>query len=468
MFRVAIVGRPNVGKSTLFNRLVGRRKALVHDTPGVTRDRREAPAQLGDLQFTAIDTAGLDEAPARSLSARMRDQTGRAVADADVTLFLFDARAGVTPLDRHFANWLRKAGRPIVLVANKCERGADVPGVHEAVALGLGEPVGISAEHGEGLADLHAALRPHAPAEAILPHDDGRDDDDSGGDEKVPASEDQVDEADQKDRPIRVAIVGRPNVGKSTLINQLVGEERLLTGAEPGITRDPIEISWCSGGRNFVLVDTAGLRRKARIEDRLERLSAAETIQAVREAQVVILVLDATAALEKQDLAIARIAIEEGRAMVIAVNKWDLVEDPAAAARKLRERIERSMAQVRGLPIVMVSALHGRKLDTLVRAVTETFETWNTRLPTPALNRWLSGVTEAHPPPLVQGRRPRLRFMRQVATRPPTFAIFGAKLTTLPDDYLRYLTNGIRDTFKLPGTVMRIVLRQTENPYVDQ
>jgi GTPase len=428
----------------------------------VTRDRREAPAQLGDLKFTAVDTAGLDEAPARSLSARMRDQTSRAVADADVTLFLFDARAGVTGLDRHFANWLRRAGRPIVLVANKCERGADVPGVHEAAALGLGEPIGISAEHGEGLADLHAALRPHAPADAILSHEHDADE------EEAPAPDGQAADAAQSDRPIRAAIIGRPNVGKSTLINRLVGEERLLTGAEPGITRDAIEISWRSDGRNFVLIDTAGLRKKARIEDRLERLSAAETIQSVREAQVVILVLDATAALEKQDLAIARFAIEEGRAMVIAVNKWDLVEDPAAAARKLRERIDRSMPQVRGVATVMLSALQGRKLDALVRAVTESFETWNTRVSTPALNRWLSGVTEAHPPPLVQGRRPRLRFMRQVATRPPTFAIFGAKLTTLPDDYLRYLTNGLRDTFKLPGTVIRIVLRQTENPYVDE
>ena len=465
MFRVAIVGRPNVGKSTLFNRLVGRRKALVHDTPGVTRDRREARAQLGDLSFMAIDTAGLDEAPARSLSARMHDQTGRAIAHADVILFVFDARAGVTDLDRHFANWLRKAGRPIIVVANKCERGADLPGIHEAARLGLGDAIGISAEHGEGLADLHAALMPYAPADAVLPH---------GGAlreevEEAPASTGREEvETERNDRPIRIAIVGRPNVGKSTLINRLLGEERVLTGAEPGITRDAIEIPWRSGDRNFVLVDTAGLRRKARIEDRLERLSSSETIQAVREAQVVILVLDATAALEKQDLAIARLVIEEGRAMVIAVNKWDLVEDAGAAARKLRERVERSMPLVRGIATVMVSALQGRKLDALIRAVVESFETWNMRLPTPALNRWLSGVTEAHPPPLVQGRRPRLRFMRQVATRPPTFAIFGAKLTTLPDDYLRYLMNGLRDTFKMPGTVIRIVLRQTENPYVEE
>ncbi|HTP81437.1 MAG TPA: ribosome biogenesis GTPase Der [Alphaproteobacteria bacterium] len=460
MFRVAIVGRPNVGKSTLFNRLVGRRKALVHDTPGVTRDRREAEAQLGDLIFTAIDTAGLDEAPARSLAARMHDQTGRALADADVILFVFDGRAGVTGHDRHFANWLRRAGRPIVVVANKCEGRAGQSGIAEAAGLGLGEAIGISAEHGEGLADLHAALRPYAPEDAILPHQEAREEQTAPGADSDPGAE--------AERAIRVAVVGRPNVGKSTLVNRLVGEERLLTGAEPGITRDAIEIPWTSQGRNFVLVDTAGLRKKARIEDRLERLSTAETIQAVREAQVAILVLDATAMLEKQDLSIARLVIEEGRVLVLAINKWDLVDDPAAAARKLKDRVERSLAQVPGVATVMVSALHGRKLDALVRAVVEGFETWNTRLPTPPLNRWLEGMTESHPPPLVRGRRPRLRFMRQVATRPPTFAIFGAKLTTLPDDYLRYLTNGLRETFKLRGTVIRIVLRQTENPYVDE
>ena len=459
MFRVAIVGRPNVGKSTLFNRLVGRRKALVHDTPGVTRDRREAPAQLGDLQFTAVDTAGLDEAAKQSLTARMRDQTGRAVADADVVLFLFDARAGVTDLDRHFANWLRKAGRPIVVVANKCERGADLPGIAEAARLGLGEAVGVSAEHGEGMADLHAALRPYAPDGAVLPSGP------RGRDGPAPAEEGEPAAEERDTRPIRIAIVGRPNVGKSTLINRLLGEERLLTGAEPGITRDAIEIPWRFGTQAFVLIDTAGLRKKARIENRLERLSAADAIQAVREAQVVILVLDATAMLEKQDLAIARLAIEEGRVLILAVNKWDLVDDPAAAVRKLRDRVERSLPQVRGLAVVTVSALHGRKLDALIRAATDSFETWGKRLPTPPLNRWLAQVTEAHPPPLVRGRRPRLRFMRQVATRPPTFAMFGANLTTLPDDYLRYLTNGLRDTFKLPGTVIRIVLRQTENPY---
>src|SRR5258708_5979143 len=457
MFRVAIVGRPNVGKSTLFNRLVGRRKALVDDTPGVTRDRREAEAQLGDLVFTVIDPAGLEEAPTRSLGARMRDQTGQALRAVDVVLFVIDARAGVTPTDRHFANWLRKAGRPILLVANKSERGANLPGVDEASRLGFGEAIPVSAEHGEGLADLHAALRPHAPDDAVLAHRNTRDEDDA-----APEATDK-----EEERPIRVAIIGRPNVGKSTLVNRLLGEERLLTGPEPGITRDAIEIPWNSGKHRFVLIDTAGLRKKARIDDPVEKLSTSDAIQSLREAQVVILVIDATMMLEKQDLTIARLAIEEGRAIVLAVNKWDLVDDQGAAARKLRDRLEISLPQIRGVPIGMLSALHGRKLDALMRAVIDSFEIWNARVPTPALNRWLGGVTEAHPPPAVRGRRPRLRFMRQVASRPPTFAIFGGKLTTLPEDYLRYLINGIRDTFKLPGAVIRLVLRQTENPYAE-
>jgi GTP-binding protein len=451
-FRVAIVGRPNVGKSTLFNRLVGRRAALVDDLPGVTRDRREAPAQLGDLLFTVIDTAGFEDAPARSLEARMRDQTGQAMQTADIVLFLFDARAGVTPLDRHFAAWVRRAGRPILVVANKCERGADLPGLSEATRMGLGDAIPVSAEHGEGLADLHAALKPHMPPDAII----------GDGDTKTP----ETTPAEQK--PIRIAIIGRPNVGKSTLVNKLLGQERMLTGPEAGITRDAIEVPWTAGGKSFVLVDTAGLRRKAKIEDALERLSTTDTIKALRATQVAVLVLDATVMLEKQDLSIARLAVEEGRAIVIAANKWDMVDDPAAAMRKLRDRLEISLPQVRGLPVVTVSALHGRKLDALLAGIVESHEVWNADVPTPKLNRWLEGATEAHPPPLVQGRRPRLRFARQIASRPPTFALFGNKLTTLPDDYVRYLTNGIRDTFKLPGAVIRLELRQSENPYADK
>lgn len=459
-FRIAIVGRPNVGKSTLFNRLIGRRKALVDDRPGVTRDRREGEAQLGDLRFIAIDTAGLEEAAAKSLAGRMREQTARAVGDADLVMLVVDARAGVTPLDRHFAGWLRKAGRPVVVVANKAERGADAAGVAEASSLGFGEPIAISAEHGEGLADLHEALRRYAPDDAILRGErEAREE---------PNSTDGTESVAEPERPIRVAVIGRPNVGKSTLVNRLLGEERLLTGPEPGITRDAIEIPWEARGRRFVLIDTAGLRKKARIEEALERLSTTDTIRSLREAQVAVLVLDATMLLEKQDLQIARLTVEEGRALVLAINKWDLIDDPGKVLREFRRKLDYSLPLVRGVPVVQVSALHGRKLDTLMRAVLDSFEVWNARVPTPKFNRWLEGVTESHPPPLVKGRRPRLRFGRQVASRPPTFALFGNNLTTLPDDYVRYLINSLRDTFKLPGAVIRFELRQTENPYAER
>jgi GTP-binding protein len=454
-FCVAIIGRPNVGKSTLFNRLVGRRTALVDDTPGLTRDWRSGEGQVGDIRFTVIDTAGLEESAPKSLEARMRRQTELAVQKADVVLFVVDARAGLTSLDQHFGKWLRKLGAKIVLVANKAESKAAIPGIAEAHRLGFGEPVAISAEHGEGFADLLTALKEHAPADATIADDDDEDEDESP-------------DAKQRIHPIKLAVVGRPNVGKSTLVNRLLGQERVLTGPEPGITRDAIETVWSWHGRPMLLIDTAGMRRKARIDDRLEQLSVSDTLRVVREVQVVVLVLDATLMLEKQDLTIARLATEEGRALVIAVNKWDLVDDPQAALRKLRDRLEISLPQVKGVPFITLSALQGRKLDDLMKAVVETHDLWNSRVGTPKLNRWLAGVTESHPPPLVSGRRPRLRFMKQTTTRPPTFAIFGAKLTTLPDDYLRYLTNGLRDTFGLTGIPVRIVLRQTENPYADQ
>ena len=452
-FTIAIVGRPNVGKSTLFNRLLARRVALVDDAPGLTRDRREGEGQLGDLLLRLVDTAGLEEAAAKTLEGRMRAQTERAVRDADAVLFMIDAREGVTPLDRHFANWLRRLGRPTVLLANKAESTARAAsGMAEAHGLGLGAPIAVSAEHGEGLAELHAALKTLAPAGAILP---------SGGE----AERDEDGAAAALERPIRVAVVGRPNVGKSTLVNRLLGEERVLTGPEPGITRDAIEVPWRWKGRPFVLVDTAGLRRKARIGDPLERKSTQDALRAIRAAQVVILVLDAALLLEKQDLAIARLAAEEGRALVIAVNKWDLVDAPQKALRQLRDRIEVSLPQVKGVRFATVSALHGRKLDDLMRAVIHAHDVWNHEVPTPKLNRWLEAMNEAHPPPIVAGRRPRLRFMRQASARPPTFAIFGSKLTTLPDDYLRYLANGLRKTFGLDGCVIRFQLRQAENPF---
>jgi len=451
-FTVAIVGRPNVGKSTLFNRLVGRRAALVDDRPGLTRDWRSGEGQLGDLDFTVIDTAGLEEAAPKSLESRMRKQTERAVERADVVLFLVDARTGLTALDEHFARWLRKLGPKVILVANKCESRAAIPGLGEVHRLGFGEPVAISAEHGEGLADLHESIRRYAPEPA--PEE-----------EREP---EPIERADDASRPIKLAVVGRPNVGKSTLVNRLLGEERVLTGPEPGITRDAIETSWTWRGRPMLLIDTAGLRRKARIDDRLEQLSVSDTLRVIREVQVVVLVLDAQLMLEKQDLTIARQVVEEGRVLIIAVNKWDLIDDQPAALRKLRDRLEISLPQVKGVPFVTISALQGRKLDTLMQAVLDAYQIWNTRVPTPKLNRWLEAMTESHPPPLVGGRRPRLRFMKQTTTRPPTFAIFGAKLTTLPEDYTRYLANGLRETFGLEGIPVRIILRQTENPYADQ
>ncbi len=448
-FTVAIVGRPNVGKSTLFNRLVGRRLALVDDTPGLTRDRRQGAAQLGDLEFALIDTAGVEEAAAKSLPARMRAQTTEAARGADAVLFLIDAREGVTGADREVAGWLRRLGRKVVLVANKCESRAALAGIGEAHGLGFGQPIPLSAEHNEGMPDLRDAL-----AELMPPAPD------------APIAE-QV-EPEAGERAIKLAIVGRPNVGKSTLVNRLLGEERLLTGPEPGITRDAIALGWRWRDRPFVLVDTAGLRRKARIDERLEKLSVGDTLRAIRECHVVVITLDAALGIEKQDLQIARLAGEEGRAIVIAVNKWDLVDDAQATLRALRDRIEISLPQVKGVRFAMVSALHGRKLDGLMQEVVAAYEAWNVELPTRKLTRWLERVEAAHPPPLVRGRRPRLLFCRQVARRPPTIAIFGRQLTTLPDDYLRYLANSVRETFKLPGTVIRFQLRQSENPYIDK
>jgi GTPase len=452
-WRIAIVGRPNVGKSTLFNRLTGRRRALVDDTPGLTRDRREGAGRLYDLRFALIDTAGLEEAPPASLAGRMRAQSMKAVADCDLVLFVIDARAGVTPQDEHFARALRKVGKPVLVLANKVETKSKTEmAVAEAAGLGLGEAIAISAEHGEGLVDLHEVLRERAPPGAIVSDVDT---------DAAPA------EADAALPAIRIALIGRPNVGKSTLANALLGEERLLTGPEPGITRDAISVPFLWRGREFRLIDTAGLRKKARIDASIERLSVGETIKTVREAHVCVLVLDAETMLENQDLQIARLAVEEGRAVVVAVNKWDLISDAQAALLKLRDRIEISMPQVEGVTFATVSALHGRKLDDLMKAIVGAHDRWNAEFSTSKLNRWLEGVTQAHPPPLVRGLRPRLRFCRQVGVRPPTIALFGNKLTDLPGDYQRYLINSLRDTFDIPGTVVRLEMRPTKNPYVD-
>ena len=439
-FTAAIVGRPNVGKSTLFNRLVGQRLALVDDLPGVTRDRREGKARLGDLDFRVIDTAGFEEADAASLVGRMRQQTDQAIAGADVVLMVIDARTGVTPVDRQFAQLLRRHAVPVVLVANKSEGRAGLQGVYEAFELGLGDPVPISAEHGEGLGDLFTALAPFA------------------GEPEV--------EAEQAAKgPLQLAVVGRPNVGKSTLINRMIGQDRLLTGPEAGITRDAIAIEWTADGRPVRLIDTAGLRRKSKVEGKLETLSTADTLRAIRFAEVVVLVLDATVMLEKQDLAIARMVENEGRALVIAASKWDLIEDRTAALSRLADRLLVSLPQLAGLSAVPVSGTSGAGIDRLIQAVFATHAVWNKRIPTPALNRWLAAVQERHPPPLVDGRRLRLRYMTQANIRPPTFALFASKPGDLPDSYRRYLVNLMREDFALPGVPIRMMLRKGKNPY---
>jgi GTP-binding protein len=450
--RVAIVGRPNVGKSTLFNRLVGRRHALVDDQPGVTRDIREASAQLGDLAFTLLDTAGWETMGGEVLEARMRRFTERAVEASDVVLFLIDARAGVLPLDEAFANWLRKRAAKVILVANKCEGRAGQNGLAEAHGLGLGEPIPVSAEHGEGLSDLHEALARHVTPMEL-------EDEDS-------------EPADPGKRPMLLTIVGRPNVGKSTLLNRLVGEERVLTGPEAGITRDSIRVEWEWRGRKIRLVDTAGMRRRSRIDKRLEAASVADTLDAIRLADVVVVVLDAGDMLEKQDLAVAGRVIEEGRALVIAVNKTDLLADDQAkstkAWKKLRDRLEASFAQVKDVPIVGFSALTGRGVERLMPKVFETYDIWNKRLTTPILNRWLREMEVLHPPPLAKGRRIRLRFMTQTKIRPPTYMISVSQPEELGDDYLRFLVNRLRDDFSMPGVPIRVTMRKPDNPFASR
>ncbi|HLY46268.1 MAG TPA: ribosome biogenesis GTPase Der [Stellaceae bacterium] len=445
-FTVAIIGRPNVGKSTLFNRLAGRQLALVDDLPGVTRDRREGEGHIADLAFRLIDTAGLEEAAPEALAGRMRAQTERSLDAADVALLVVDAREGVTPADRHFARWLRRAGKPVIVVANKAESRAAQGELGDSYALGLGDPVAISAQHGEGFAELYERLLPFAPPPA-----DGEAVD--GEAEATP------------DKPLRLAIVGRPNVGKSTLVNRLIGEERLLTGPEPGITRDAIAIEWQWGGRAVRLVDTAGMRRRARIEQRLERLSVADTLRTVRFAELVVLVIDALQPLERQDLTIANLVADEGRALVLAVNKWDLVLDRGAAQRRLQEQLEESLPQLKGLVLVAVSGLTGLGLDRLMKAVFAADAVWNKRVPTAALNRWLAAIQEHHPPPVAAGRRLRLRYMTQVNTRPPSFALFASQPGELPESYRRYLVNALREDFALPGTPIRLMLRKGKNPY---
>jgi GTPase len=439
---VVIAGRPNVGKSTLFNRLAGRRMALVADTPGVTRDRREAEALLRGRRVRLVDTAGLEEAAPETLAGRLRSGAAVATEAADVVLFVVDARVGVTAADRHFAQWLRRQGRSVLLVANKAEGRSAQSAVLDAFELGLGEPIAVSAEHGEGIADLMSEIADHLPGEDTEEPLEGK-----------------------GDRPLKLAIVGRPNVGKSTLLNRLLGEERMLTGPEPGLTRDAIAVRLDDAGGPIELVDTAGLRRKARIEATLEKLAAGAAIGALKLAEVVVLVVDATEGLHDQDLQIAQLIEREGRACVLALNKWDAVTDRQATRRAIGERLETSLAQMRGVPVVSFSALTGAGLDRLLPAVRRAQAVWDTRLPTAALNRWFEQALARHPPPLLRGRRLKLRYITQAKARPPTFVVFGTRAEQLPEDYRRYLVNGLREAFDLPGTPIRVQMRGTHNPY---
>jgi GTP-binding protein len=444
---VVVAGRPNVGKSTLFNRLAGRRIALVADTPGVTRDRKEAEATLRGRDVTLIDTAGLEEAAPDTLAGRMRAGSASAVEQADLVLFVIDARAGVTPADAHFAQWLRRQGKPVLVVANKAEGRLATSSILDAYALGLGDPVGVSAEHGDGIADLMSEIA-----------------------DRLPAKEEEAEAAEGgDDRPLKLAIVGRPNAGKSTLLNRLLGEERMITGPEPGLTRDAISVILSDDqGRAVEIVDTAGLRRRSKVEESLEKMSVSSAIQALKMAEVVVLCVDAADGIHDQDLQIARLVEREGRACIVALNKWDAVADRNATRKAVTERLEDSLAQMKGIPVVTLSALTGAGVERLLPAVRLAHEVWNKRIPTGELNRWFEQALETHQAPLVSGRRLKLRYVTQAKARPPTFVVFGTRAEQTPEDYTRYLVNSLRETFRLPGTPIRLQLRGTKNPFVDE
>lgn len=494
-FTISIVGRPNVGKSTLFNRLTGRQHAIVHDRPGVTRDRREGLGKLAGLEFRLIDTAGLEESSKGSLEDRMRRQTEYAIANSDLTLLLFDARSGITEADIFFANAIRRSGAEVFAVGNKCEGKAGRDGLMEAWQLGLDQPIGVSAAHGEGLGDLYDAIVELAEKmgklHLLMPDLDAPENED---DDRVSQPASDIDNSpqsltdfddldinpnaenndditaidDQQDTgPLRIAIIGRPNMGKSTLANHLLGEERVLTGPEAGITRDAIEIPFTYNDQNIMLVDTAGMRRKARIEDKLEKAMVDDALRAIRFAHVCVVMIDAREDLHRQDLAIARLVSEEGRAMVIAANMWDITTNKQERLKELRYQLDQSLGQVKGVPVVTISALKGKGIDKLMDQVFAIYDRWNWRISTADLNRWLDIKLEAHPPPLVQGRRLRIRYATQIKTRPPSFALFVSRPADLPDHYLRYLAAGLRDDFGLDGLPLRLLMRKGKNPYVN-
>ena len=453
---ITIVGRPNVGKSTLFNRLAGKKLAIVDQASGVTRDRREANGRIGDLDLKLVDTAGFEDYNDDSLQGRMRQQTNRAVEQADVALFLVDVRSGITPLDEFFANWIRKQDVPTILVANKCEGSNFEIRLYEFFKLGLGEPVAISAEHGEGMVNLYTSLTKFEKDEAQLETNYIPDE-----------SWNQTHSTDQlADVPLHMAIVGRPNVGKSTLSNQLIGEDRLLVGPEAGITRDAITVQWEYKGRKIRLIDTAGLRRRSKVKDKLENLSASDTNRAIQYAQIVVLVIDGNTMLEKQDLTIARQVIDEGRILIVTVNKWDSVKNKESSLKDLEFRLNTSLPQIRGVPVVLLSALKGTGVEKLLPESLKYFDIWNRRISTGKLNRWLETMSQRHPPPIVHNNRIRLRYITQAKTRPPTFIIFSSKGKYLPEDYRRYLVNGIREEFELSGVPIRLLVRQGNNPYI--
>jgi GTP-binding protein len=445
---VAIVGRPNVGKSTLFNRLVGKKLALVDDRPGVTRDRREGEAKLVGLEFRVIDTAGYEDEDPHTLPGRMRQQTEAAVRDADVALFLIDGREGLTPLDEEIGRWLRTGKTPVVVAANKAEGRAGESGRLEAYALGLGEPIAISAEHGEGVVDLFEVLRPHVEHEHY----------------ETDAEEHEL-EHDSDHAPLKLAIVGRPNAGKSTLVNRMIGEERMITGPEAGITRDSITLDWEWQGRAVQLVDTAGLRKRAKIEDKLEKLSAADTRRSIDYAEVVVLLLDATRGLEAQDLRIADQVVEEGRALLIALNKWDLAENASSLFNGVKAALEEGLSQLKNVPVLAISAKTGKAVDDVLKVAFELRESWSRRIPTGELNRWFETAVDANPPPAPGGKRIKLRYITQVKTRPPTFVVFGSRVDQLPDSYRRYLLNSMRRDLKLGPVPMRLSFRAPKNPF---